>query len=42
MPQNEMIPRDRGDDPAIYERSEETDGPDDDFLDDLTIVLAED
>ncbi|WP_269084811.1 hypothetical protein [Streptacidiphilus anmyonensis] len=42
MPQNEMIPRDRGDDPVVFQAPEESDSSDDDFLDDLNIVLAED
>ncbi|WP_268874072.1 hypothetical protein [Streptacidiphilus melanogenes] len=41
MPQNGMIPRDRGDDPMIYEGPEESDSSDDDYCDDLNIVLAD-
>jgi hypothetical protein len=40
MPQNSMIPRDRDEDP-VFESPEEADGSDEDFLDDLNIVLAD-
>lgn len=42
MPQNEMIPRDRGEDPVVYGRFEERESSDDEFLDDLNIVLGDD
>ncbi|WP_268873569.1 hypothetical protein [Streptacidiphilus neutrinimicus] len=41
MPQHEMIPRDRGEDPRLDERSEDLDGADEDFFDDLNIVLTD-
>jgi hypothetical protein len=41
MPQNDMIPRDRDEDP-VYDMGEELDSSDDDFLDDLNIVLSDD
>jgi hypothetical protein len=40
MPQNDMIPRDRDEDP-VFESPEELDSSDDDFLDDLNIVLSD-
>lgn len=43
MPDNTMIPRDRDYDEDLerFCGPEEADGPDDDFLDDLNIVLAD-